>query len=167
MVWVVWDKDLQLTNYIYRPWARADGGHASWHPKICEEDKRYGGGIWQELLQGRAEQVLLHPGPSPAARTCLFPVLLACRVCCAPCFALRSRYARIKQVLELCWGGASQASPGPCFLCLLREKGCPGQNGAPWGLCCLCLTQNDPALRVKATEPWEVLGFGEPSEGQG
>lgn len=51
MVWVVWDKDLQLTGHIYRPWARADGGHTSWHPKICEEDKHYGGGIWQELLE--------------------------------------------------------------------------------------------------------------------
>lgn len=30
----------------------------------------------------------------PPARTWLLPEPLACRVCCAPCFALRSRYAR-------------------------------------------------------------------------
>lgn len=86
-----WDKDLQLTNQIYWPRSRADEGHASWHPKICEEDECHGGDIWQGLLQGAAEQVLLQPGPSPAAHTCFFPVLLACRVCCAPWFALRSR----------------------------------------------------------------------------
>lgn len=91
--WVVWDKDLQFINQFFT----GQGGQASWHPKICQEHECYGGGIWQGLLEGPAEQVLLQPGPAPAAHTCLFLVLLACRVCCAPWFALRSRW-RIEQV---------------------------------------------------------------------